>query len=120
MTRWVGLYFLSKRLSDSNRETFVCLKKSQLAGYAIVSHKRKILEELFVEPKFFREGVATELLHTVEDFLLSKQCTELLVNVRLNVMECYKSMGFKSVRRVGWIIGDCSITLMRMRKGLTA
>ena len=109
-----------KELSKAN--AFVVEKKTALIACALFEAKEKTLYvgRLAVHPEFRRQGIATKLIHEVEQHALKKgfETLELAVRVALtNQQSFYKRLGFM-VDGYGYHVGFSTPTFIRMTKQL--
>ena len=79
--------------------TWVAVEDGEVVGFASWMRVAAVveLEDLFVEPRWMRRGVATALLTRLADHLRSEGVARLEVTANPDAMAFYRAMGFTDV-----------------------
>jgi GNAT superfamily N-acetyltransferase len=79
--------------------TWVAVEDGEVVGFASWMRVAAAveLEDLFVEPRWMRRGVATALLTRIADHLRSEGVARLEVTANPDAMAFYRAMGFTDV-----------------------
>jgi GNAT superfamily N-acetyltransferase len=73
------------------------------------------LEDLFVDPKWMRRGIATALVNCVSDVLRSRGADTLEVTASPDALEFYRSAGFIDVGVIQTAFGSAPQMQLRLR-----
>jgi putative acetyltransferase len=82
----------ARRLSTDG--VFVSEREDRLAGFARIDEGGE-LDLLYVDPLFERQGVATELFHTVTAWARRSAIARLSANVSITARPFFERMGFR-------------------------
>ena len=73
------------------------------------------LEELFVDPKWMRRGIATALVNRIADVLRSRGADTVEVTASPDALEFYRAVGFTDVGVTQTAFGSAPQLLLRLR-----
>ena len=100
----------------ANNEVFVAERGDRIVGFAtIIAHEGNDaeLEGLFVEPTEWRQGIATQLVHSVLREAKAWGATRLHVTANPNVLGFYEANGFTRIGERKTQLGPIGILMVK-------
>ena len=102
--------------ASSERPYFLAIKGSQVIGVA--SAKNNEVVNVFVHQDYHRQGIGSQLIRTVESYLIEEGYTTSHLNANLTSLEFYKSLNYIIIHEKNELIMGYEIVSFVMEKTL--
>ncbi|MCC0176696.1 GNAT family N-acetyltransferase [Waterburya agarophytonicola K14] len=118
--RQLNALLRSKSIPRKSPETiFIAEIDRQPVGFASLLHPLNTIGAMFVDPKFARKQIGTQLLQRIEAEAMEQRIPILWVYSSLTGYSFYKANGYKNIRKTVLPLYSTYIPCMQMKKRLS-
>ena len=114
-----GSAYTDRWIAKMRSQYFVlAIVANQVAGFASLENDHHV-DFLFVEPGHQHQGIATALLHQLEEESRRRRQTRMTTNASITARPFFEQRGFTVLEQQQVTIGSVQLTNFRMEKRLT-